>query len=229
MPDEVSEQVGGLAGSASQHRSRQSASRPAFLPRRTVWRMRFPSFQPPSPRRELPGPAGTTPCIRVGLSRRRVVWPARYLSSARETAGPPRAGWADRPARPASPGTGGGRREFGDQCGRRAPGLQSDAFGCDGAGVVGLGFGVRYCTSPAGGSGSPSWRILRCRSRAYCAARAGVASPPVSVKPAAKRCAGPACCYGTYTAEIDQLIDLNEQETDEAQAAYLAGHEAVRP
>jgi uncharacterized protein (DUF433 family) len=35
--------------------------------------------------------------------------------------------------------------------------------------------------------------------------------------------------YGTYTAEIDQLIDLNEQETDEAQAAYLAGQEAVRP
>ena len=34
--------------------------------------------------------------------------------------------------------------------------------------------------------------------------------------------------YGTYTAEIDQLIDLNDQESAEAHAAYIAGQEAVR-
>jgi uncharacterized protein (DUF433 family) len=34
--------------------------------------------------------------------------------------------------------------------------------------------------------------------------------------------------YGAYTAEIDQLIDLNEQETEEAHAAFLAGQAAFR-
>jgi uncharacterized protein (DUF433 family) len=34
--------------------------------------------------------------------------------------------------------------------------------------------------------------------------------------------------YGAYTAEIDQQIDANEQETAEAHAAYLAGQEALR-
>lgn len=34
--------------------------------------------------------------------------------------------------------------------------------------------------------------------------------------------------YGVYTAEVDQLIDLNEQETTEAHAAFLAGQAAIR-
>jgi uncharacterized protein (DUF433 family) len=34
--------------------------------------------------------------------------------------------------------------------------------------------------------------------------------------------------YGAYTDEIDQLINLNEQETAEAHAAYLAGQAALR-
>ena len=34
--------------------------------------------------------------------------------------------------------------------------------------------------------------------------------------------------YGAYTDEIDQWIDLNEQETAEAHAAYAAGQAAVR-
>ena len=34
--------------------------------------------------------------------------------------------------------------------------------------------------------------------------------------------------YGAYTAEIDQLTELNEQETEEAHAAFLAGHAAVQ-
>jgi uncharacterized protein (DUF433 family) len=34
--------------------------------------------------------------------------------------------------------------------------------------------------------------------------------------------------YGAYTTEIDQLIDLNEQETAEAHTAFLAGEAAVR-
>ena len=34
--------------------------------------------------------------------------------------------------------------------------------------------------------------------------------------------------YGSYTAEIDQQIEANEQEIAEAHAAYLAGQAAVR-
>jgi uncharacterized protein (DUF433 family) len=34
--------------------------------------------------------------------------------------------------------------------------------------------------------------------------------------------------YGSYTAEIDQQIEANEQEIAEAHAAHLAGQAAVR-
>jgi uncharacterized protein (DUF433 family) len=34
--------------------------------------------------------------------------------------------------------------------------------------------------------------------------------------------------YGAYTNEIDQQIELNEQETSEAHAAFLAGQAALR-
>ena len=34
--------------------------------------------------------------------------------------------------------------------------------------------------------------------------------------------------YGAYTTEIDQLIELNDQETTEAHNAYIAGQEAIR-
>jgi uncharacterized protein (DUF433 family) len=34
--------------------------------------------------------------------------------------------------------------------------------------------------------------------------------------------------YGTYTAEIDQQIEANEQEASEAHTAYLAGQAALR-
>lgn len=34
--------------------------------------------------------------------------------------------------------------------------------------------------------------------------------------------------YGAYTAEIDQQIEANAQETAEAHAAYLAGQAALR-
>jgi hypothetical protein len=34
--------------------------------------------------------------------------------------------------------------------------------------------------------------------------------------------------YGAYTAEIDQQIEANEQESAESHAAYLAGQAAVR-
>jgi uncharacterized protein (DUF433 family) len=34
--------------------------------------------------------------------------------------------------------------------------------------------------------------------------------------------------YGTYTSEIDHLIDLNEQETADAHTAYITGQQAVR-
>jgi uncharacterized protein (DUF433 family) len=35
--------------------------------------------------------------------------------------------------------------------------------------------------------------------------------------------------YGAYTAEIDQEIEDNEQETAQAHATYLAGQAALRP
>jgi uncharacterized protein (DUF433 family) len=35
--------------------------------------------------------------------------------------------------------------------------------------------------------------------------------------------------YGAYSAEIDEWIELNAQETAEAHAAFLAGQAAVRP
>ena len=35
--------------------------------------------------------------------------------------------------------------------------------------------------------------------------------------------------YGSYKAEIDEWIEINEQETAEAHAAFLAGQAAVRP
>ncbi len=35
--------------------------------------------------------------------------------------------------------------------------------------------------------------------------------------------------YGAYPDEIDQWIDLNEEETAEAHAAFMAGRTAVRP
>jgi len=34
--------------------------------------------------------------------------------------------------------------------------------------------------------------------------------------------------YGAYTAEIDQQIEANEQETAQAHAAYMAGQAALR-
>jgi hypothetical protein len=34
--------------------------------------------------------------------------------------------------------------------------------------------------------------------------------------------------YGTYTGEIDQQIEANEQEAAEAHAAYLAGQAALQ-
>jgi hypothetical protein len=34
--------------------------------------------------------------------------------------------------------------------------------------------------------------------------------------------------YGAYTAEIDQQIQANEQESATAHAAYLAGHAALQ-
>jgi hypothetical protein len=34
--------------------------------------------------------------------------------------------------------------------------------------------------------------------------------------------------YGNYPSEIDQLIELNEHETAEAHAAYLAGQAAIK-
>jgi hypothetical protein len=35
--------------------------------------------------------------------------------------------------------------------------------------------------------------------------------------------------YGAYKAEIDEWIEINEQESAEAHAAFLAGQAAVRP
>jgi hypothetical protein len=86
---------------------------------------------------------------------------------------------------------------------------------------------------------SPTWPHPASRSRSPCPnapIRAGswYASPPRDVCPprshygVVRLIQAAISYYGTYTDEINQLIDLNDQETEEAHAAYLAGQAAVR-
>jgi len=89
---------------------------------------------------------------------------------------------------------------------------------------------IRFADGPAGrrarlvGTGKDIWEIIATvrDSDGDPAGAARYLEIPLGLVQAA------IAYYGAYTAEIDQLIELNEQETDEAHAAFLAGQAAVR-
>jgi uncharacterized protein (DUF433 family) len=89
---------------------------------------------------------------------------------------------------------------------------------------------VRFADGPSGrrarlvGTGKDVWEVIAVvRDNSGDAAEAArYLEIPLGLVQAA------IAYYGAYTGEIDQLIELNEQETTEAQAAFLAGQAAVR-
>jgi uncharacterized protein (DUF433 family) len=90
---------------------------------------------------------------------------------------------------------------------------------------------VRFADGPSGrrarlvGTGKDVWEIIAVvRDNSGDAAEAArYLEIPVGLVLAA------VTYYGAYTAEIDQLIKLNEQETAEAWAAFLAAGTARQP
>jgi uncharacterized protein (DUF433 family) len=89
---------------------------------------------------------------------------------------------------------------------------------------------VRFADGPAGrrarllGTGKDVWEVIGVvRDNAGDAAEAArYLEIPLGLVQAA------IAYYGTYTGEIDQEIEANEQEAGQAHAAYLAGQAAVR-
>ena len=89
---------------------------------------------------------------------------------------------------------------------------------------------VRFADGPGGrrarlvGTGKDIWEIIATvrDSDGDAAEAAQYLEIPLGLVQAA------IAYYGAYTAEIDQLIEMNEQETEEAHAAFLAGQAAVR-
>src|SRR3984957_19756093 len=89
---------------------------------------------------------------------------------------------------------------------------------------------IRFSDGPAGrrarlvGTGKDIWEIIatvRDNDGSPAEAARYLEIPPGLIQAAISY-------YGAYTAEIDQLIEFNEQETDEAHAVYVAGQAAVR-
>jgi uncharacterized protein (DUF433 family) len=89
---------------------------------------------------------------------------------------------------------------------------------------------VRFADGPAGrrarlaGTGKDVWEVIATvrDNNGDLAATARYLEMPLGLVQAA------VTYYGAYTEEIDQWIELNEQETDEAHAAWVAGQAAVR-
>ncbi len=89
---------------------------------------------------------------------------------------------------------------------------------------------VRFADGPAGrrarlaGTGKDVWEVIATvrDNDGDLAAAARYLEMPLGLVQAA------VTYYGAYTEEIDQWIELNEQETDEAHAAWVAGQAAVR-
>ena len=89
---------------------------------------------------------------------------------------------------------------------------------------------VRFADGPSGrrarllGTGKDVWEVIEVvRDNAGDAAEsAGYLETPLGLVQAA------IAYYGAYTAEIDQEIEANEQETAQAHSAYLAGQAALR-
>ena len=89
---------------------------------------------------------------------------------------------------------------------------------------------VRFADGPAGrrarlaGTGKDVWEVIATvrDNNADLAAAARYLEMPLGLVQAA------VTYYGAYQEEIDQWIELNKQETDEAHAAWVAGQAAVR-
>jgi len=89
---------------------------------------------------------------------------------------------------------------------------------------------VRFADGPTGrrarlaGTGKDVWEVIATvrDNNADLAAAARYLEMPLGLVQAA------VTYYGAYTEEIDQWIELNKQETDEAHAAWMAGQAAVR-
>jgi len=89
---------------------------------------------------------------------------------------------------------------------------------------------VRFADGPAGrrarlaGTGKDVWEVIATvrDNNGDLAAAARYLEMPLGLVQAA------VTYYGAYIEEIDQWIELNEQETDEAHAAWVAGQAAVR-
>ena len=88
---------------------------------------------------------------------------------------------------------------------------------------------IRFADGPAGrrarltGTGKDVWEIiLVVRDNGGDAAEAArYLEIPLGL------IQGAIAYYGAYTAEIDQMIEANEQETAEAREAFLAGQASV--
>jgi uncharacterized protein (DUF433 family) len=89
---------------------------------------------------------------------------------------------------------------------------------------------IRFADGPAGrrarllGTGKDVWEVIAVvrDNEGDAAESARYLEIPLGLVQAA------IAYYGAYTAEIDQQIEANEQETAEAHAAYLAGQAALR-
>ena len=90
---------------------------------------------------------------------------------------------------------------------------------------------VRFAEGPAGrrarltGTGKDVWEIITVLrdNDGDLPAAAGYLELPLGLVQAA------ATYYGAYPDEIDQWIELNDQDTAQAHAAFIAGQAAVRP
>lgn len=89
---------------------------------------------------------------------------------------------------------------------------------------------IRFAEGPAGrrarllGTGKDVWEVIATvrDNGGDLAEAARYLEVPLGLVQAA------VAYYGAYPGEIDQWIDINEQETAEAHAAYVAGQAAVR-
>lgn len=89
---------------------------------------------------------------------------------------------------------------------------------------------IRFADGPAGrrarllGTGKDVWEVIAVvrDNDAEAAEAASYLEIPLGLVQAA------IAYYGIYTAEIDQQIEANEQEADEAHTAYQAGQAALR-
>jgi len=89
---------------------------------------------------------------------------------------------------------------------------------------------IRFAEGPAGrrarlvGTGKDVWEVIAVvrDNGGDAAATARYLELPLGLVQAA------ITYYGAYPDEIDQWIDLNEEETAEAQAAFAAGQAAIR-